>query len=97
MLFLDSNILDLVLNRNITFIQSHIQPVLTYNIELWYNAATDEQKDNLQEPFIRNGYFLDTKFHVDNSVLELAHNYICNTQYTILHQQEVLQNAQDKN
>ena len=54
--FLDSNILGLVLNRSIT-LQSLIQPVSTYNIELWYDGATDKQKDKLQEPFIRNDYF----------------------------------------
>ena len=66
------------------FIQSLIQPVLTYNIELWYNGATDKQKDKLQEPFIRNDYFFDTKFYVQNSVLKLANNFIYDSHH-ILH------------
>ena len=45
-------------------------------MELWYNGATDNQIDKLQELFIRNDYFVDTKFYVQNSVLKLANNYI---------------------
>ena len=44
------------------FIQSLTQPVLTFNIELGYNGATDKQKVKLQEPFIRNDYFLTQSF-----------------------------------
>ena len=58
------------------FFQSPIKQVLTYNIELWYNSATDKHKDKLLKPFIRNNYFLATKFYVQNSVLKLSIHFI---------------------
>ena len=48
----------------------------TVNILNSSNGATDKHKDKLQETFIRNNHFFDTKFYFQNSVLKLAINLI---------------------
>ena len=41
------------------------------------------RKISYKEPFIRNDYFFDTKFYVENSVLKLANTFIYDTHHNL--------------
>ena len=47
------------------FIQSLIKPILLYYFELWYNYATDTQKERLTKPFLQNSFDLDMDFYLE--------------------------------
>ena len=66
------------------FIQSLIKPVLTFNFELWFNSATNKQKEKLKKPFKQRNYDLDINFYLEKCVSKTAMNFITDPTH-ILH------------
>ena len=65
------------------FIASLIQPIFSYNIELWFNYATVTQKEKLLYPFERNDFYLDANFFVQERVKKAALNFICDQNHVL--------------
>ena len=65
------------------FIQSLIKPILLYNFELWYNYATDKQKERLTKPFSQNNFDLDMDFYLESCVCKTAANFIADSSHVL--------------
>ena len=65
------------------FIQSLIQPIFTYNIELWYTGATERQKNMLLSPFLKNSYIFYADCFVDMSIFNLAQHFIADDRHIL--------------
>ena len=65
------------------FIQSLIKPILLYNFELWYNYATDKQKERLTKPFSQNSFDLDMDFYLESCVCKTATNFIADSSHVL--------------
>ena len=65
------------------FIRSLIFPILTYNIELWYNSANQFERDKLLKPFDRNNFDTDINFLVEHKIFTTATNILVDNEHIL--------------
>ena len=65
------------------FIRSLTFPILTYNIELWYNSANQFERDKLLKPFDRNNFDTDINFLVEHKIFNTATNILVDNEHIL--------------